>query len=227
MDRPLNTAPREQRRDEILTAARAVFCAKGFDPATVAEIAARCGIVEGTVYRYFPSKHALLVAVLEQWYRPMFAQYAQDLAGIRDARGRLRMLIWRHLRTIHEAPDLCRLMFAEARRAPESPDEPASELRQLNRRYTRFLIEVLEDGIQRGEFRPGIPGPLFRDLVFGGIEHHCWRYLSGQGELDIDAAADQITEIFCDGAAPAEPLSALQAQTDRLAALIDHMEHSH
>ncbi len=212
---------RETRSLAILAAAREVFCEKGYEQAAVAEIAARVGVVEGTVYRYFDSKHELLIQVLQHWYQQMFGDYARDLAGVNGARARLRLLIWRHLRTIHEAPQLCRLMFREAR---DDIGQANTHLRLLNRRYTRFLIEVLEQGVDGGEFRPGIDLSLLRDLIYGGIEHYCWRYLSGQGELDIDTAADAISTIFCDGIGAQTPALNLNQQTQRLETLVNRME---
>ncbi len=210
---------REQRRRDILDAARETFCEHGYEQAAVSEIAARVGVVEGTVYRYFESKHELLMQVLTDWYHSMFGDYADALAGVNGAKTRLRLLIWRHLRTIRDAPELCRLMFREAR---DDIGAANSELRKLNRRYTRFLVDVLEDGMAQGEFRTGLPPALFRDLVYGGIEHYCWRYLSGQGELDIDLAAEQISDIFCHGIGM--PGNDLGRETQRLSTLVSRME---
>ena len=210
-------AERNQRREDILAAARAVFCEKGYEHAAVAEIAARVGVVEGTLYRYFDSKRALLIAVLHDWYQSLFSDTAEALAGVRGAQPRLRLLIWRHLRTIRDAPDLCRLMFREAR---DDVGEINAELRLLNRRYTRFLSEVLDEGIAEGVFRPDLSGPLLRDLVFGGIEHYCWRYLCGQGELDIDTAADEISALFSHGILA--PSASSEAQ--QLSGLVQRLE---
>lgn len=212
---------REQRRLAILEAAREVFCEKGYEHAAVAEIAARVGVVEGTVYRYFESKHELLMQVLEHWYQTMFGAYAADLAGVSGDRARLRLLIWRHLRTIRDAPQLCRLMFREAR---DDVGEANAKLRLLNRRYTRFLIDVLEDGMRSGEFRSDLDTSLLRDLIYGGMEHYCWRYLSGQGELDIDSAADAITAVFCGGIATSDHTGALARETRRLEHLVNRIE---
>lgn len=214
-------AGREQRSLEILRAARDIFCEKGYEHAAVAEIAARVGVVEGTVYRYFDSKHELLIQVLEHWYQTMFGDYTTDLAGVSGARARLRLLIWRHLRTIRDAPQLCRLMFREAR---DDVGEANAKLRLLNRRYTRFLIDVLKDGMSSGEFRQDLDTSLLRDLVYGGIEHYCWRYLSGQGELDIDRAADLITSVFCGGISVDPPTEALARETRRLELLVNRFE---
>ena len=210
---------REQRRNAILQAARESFCENGYEQTSVSEIACKVGVVEGTVYRYFESKHELLIEVLSDWYQQMFDDYAHALEGVSDARSRMQALIWRHLRTIHEAPQLCRLMFREAR---DDIGEVNSTLRKLNRRYTRFLVEVIDQGTQQGEFRQGIRLPLLRDLIYGGIEHYCWRYLTGQGELDIDQAAQDISSIFCDGIASAP--ARIAPATDRLEQLINRME---
>jgi AcrR family transcriptional regulator len=180
----------------ILEAARDAFCAKGYEHTAVAGIAARLGVVEGTVFKYFPTKRALLLKVLERWYQEMFGDYARDLAGVREPRERLRLLVWRHLRSVRDNPQLCRLMFREVR---SGPDYPGSRIHTLNRRYTRLLMDVIAEGQKGGAFRHDVPLPLLRDLVYGGIEHHTWNFMSGRGELDIEHVAGRMTAVICDG----------------------------
>jgi len=55
----------EARRAEILEAARGVFVAKGCDAASMQQIAKAAGVSAGNIYRYFPNKEALIVAVCE------------------------------------------------------------------------------------------------------------------------------------------------------------------
>jgi len=212
---------REQRVAEILHAARDVFCEKGYEAAAVAEIAARLGIVEGTIYKYFESKRELLLKVLEHWYEEMFGDYERDLAGVAGARQRLRLLIWRHLRTVREFPLLCRLMFREVR---AEQDYHGSVLYARNRRYTQFLVDVLKEGVEAGEFRGDIPLSLLRDMVYGGIEHHAWNFICGRGDLDVDRIAEQITLIVCDGVASRHPAADLGRQTQRLSQIADRIE---
>lgn len=214
---------REERVDEILNAARAAFCEKGYEQTAMAEIAARLGVVEGTLYKYFASKRALLLGVLERWYEDLLGQYARDLAGVAGPQQRLRLLIWRHLRAIHETPQLCRLMFREVR---SEGGYKGSRLHAMNRRYTRFLLDVLREGVDSGEFRSDLPLPLLRGLVYGGIEHYAWNYLCGRGSLDIDATAAAITAVLCNGIAvrPAEPDPARELRRlSRLATRIEQV----
>jgi AcrR family transcriptional regulator len=65
------TPRRLRRAAEILAAAREVFLDKGFERSSVAEIAARVGVVEGLVYTYFPTKRELLNEVLRGMYVPL------------------------------------------------------------------------------------------------------------------------------------------------------------
>lgn len=187
---------REQRVDEILASARAVFCEKGYEATSVAEIAARIGVVEGLVYKYFPSKRDLLHRMLEHWYEELFGDCTRELAAVTDPRARLHLLVWRHLRAVRDDPQLCRLMFREVR---EEPNYRGSELHARNRCYTQFLVDVIEEGQRAGAFRTEVPARLLRDLVYGGIEHVTWNYLCSRGPLDIDTTADQITALLCEG----------------------------
>lgn len=223
LEKRLPRLTREQRVSEILRVAREVFRERGYEGATVAEIAARLGVVEGLIYKHFDSKRALLNRVLEDWYEGLYEDYAHHLSGIRGGRQQLRYLIWRHVRTFGDDPQTCRLVLKELRAEPNYLD---SELHQMNRRYTQLLVEVLHDGIRRGEFRPDIPVPLVRDMVFGSVEHHLWGFLYGQSSLDADHVADRITELVCGGiVAPAHDGAAgLASQTERLATLIDRVE---
>lgn len=189
---------REQRVDEILLAARELFCEKGYETTAVAEIALKLGVVEGTIYKYFATKRELLLKVLEYWYEEMFGDYARDLAGQSSHRARLHLLIWRHLRSVRDFPRLCRLMFREVQ---SEHDYRGTLLHDLNRRYTQLLVDVIEAGVAGGEFRADLPAPLLRSLVYGGIEHHSWNYVCGRGALDIDSLAEQLTSLVCEGIA--------------------------
>lgn len=56
----------ESRKNQILQAAKKLFIAKGYNAATVDDIAREVGIVKGTVLHYFTSKDKLFIAVLDE-----------------------------------------------------------------------------------------------------------------------------------------------------------------
>ena len=58
----------ERRRQQVITAARTRFRAKGFHGANMAEIAREAGMSVGHIYHYFPSKDVLVGAIVEDIY---------------------------------------------------------------------------------------------------------------------------------------------------------------
>jgi AcrR family transcriptional regulator len=54
----------EERRQAIIDAAFEVFSELGYEEASMAEIAARCGIYKATLYGYFESKEVMFVEVM-------------------------------------------------------------------------------------------------------------------------------------------------------------------
>lgn len=196
------TTPRRQRRAaEIVAAARAVFLEKGFERASVAEIAARVGVVEGLVYSYFPSKRELLNEVLRGMYQPLIQDIEAGFSRLQGLRSRLRFLIWRHLRVYVEEPGLSRLALHEVR---TGPDYFTSVLHDLHVQYTAFLVRTLRDAVRDGELPAGTDPELVRSLVYGGIEHQLWAALYGRGgRVDVEALADRWTEVVLHGIQPA------------------------
>ena len=221
---PATTAaptPRRQRRAaEIVAAARAVLIDKGFERASVAEIAARVGVVEGLVYSYFPSKRELLNEVLRGLYEPLIRDIDAGFARLQGLRSRLRFLIWRHLRVYAEEPGLSRLALHEVR---TGPDYFTSVLHELHVQYTAFLLRTVNDAVRDGELPATTDAELVRSLVYGGIEHQLWAALYGRGgRVDVEALADRWTEVVLHGIQPAarERGQQLESRLARLEQLV-------
>jgi AcrR family transcriptional regulator len=194
--RPIYRLPRAQRVADIMVTARAVFSEKGYNDAMIAEIAERAGVVEGTIYRYFSGKRELLIKVVEDWYEEMLSDYDRQLLGIRGTWNRLRFMIWRHLSVIHNEPAMCRLTFNELRSGPEYRETAVFE---LNREYTNRTLAIVQEAMDSGEFRAGIPLRIVREMIYGGVEHHTWSFLRGEGDFSPEDSADAITDIIYRG----------------------------
>jgi AcrR family transcriptional regulator len=57
--------PEEQRRPQIVAAARRLFARRGYDATTTREIAAEAGVSDALIYRHFRGKEALLRAIVD------------------------------------------------------------------------------------------------------------------------------------------------------------------
>ncbi len=59
-------ADAKRNRDRIVEVARDVFRERGYD-ASLDEVAKRAGVGAGTLYRHFPTRDALLDAIMQSW----------------------------------------------------------------------------------------------------------------------------------------------------------------
>ena len=209
--RPSARLPRLERVAALMEAARSVFCEHGYTNASTAEIARRAGVVEGALYRYFPSKRDLLIKVVEDFYERVFSDYEQQLKGVRGVWNSLRFMIWKHLSVIHADPAMCRLIFNELRATAEYRHTSVYE---LNRKYTQLTMTIVKDGVASGELRAGVPLQIVRDMIFGCAEHHTWAFLRGEGSFSPDEAADAITDLIYNGLVAAPVMAAAAQRTD-------------
>lgn len=211
--------PREERRSEILAIARKVFAERGYDAASVAEIARRAGVVEGTVYAYFPTKRDLLVEVLRGFYEPLIAEAEASLKQIRGAESRVRFLIARQLRAFTQDLDLCRLVIREIR-----PDLElyGDAVHGLNRRYTAVALETIEQGIRDGELREDLVPSVVRDLIYGGIEHAVWGFVFSGESVDVETVTDQLARAVLSGILAREEPA--ERTADRLERVLTKLE---
>jgi AcrR family transcriptional regulator len=91
---PKKTTPKsEATRVRILEAALRVFRERGFQAATMREIAAEAGMALGAAYYYFESKDAIVMAFYEQAQRQMEPELERILDSRRTLESRLRGLI--------------------------------------------------------------------------------------------------------------------------------------
>ena len=111
--------PRQRRAEEtvavILEAAARILEGKGFEGFNTNAIAEKAGVSIGSLYQYFPSKTALLSAVIEREAEPLLA-VEEELRGMEECAVALRSYIHASIRHQMRRPQLARLIdIAEKR----------------------------------------------------------------------------------------------------------------
>jgi len=154
-DTPQSTRKRRKdaRPGEILAAAFAEFAESGFQGTSMEAVAARAGIVKGTVYRYFPNKQALFEEAVRARILPILEQvssavHMQDLSP-REQLSRLLRNLHRHLDDA-EARSLIRILIAEGEHFPELL---SFYHREALSRLHILIRHMLQRGVASGEFR--------------------------------------------------------------------------
>ena len=206
MSRPKRQRRPEDRPDEILDAALAVFTEQGFAAARVDDIAKRAGLSKGAVYLYFPSKEAMLNALVEQ-SAGLVAQSAERMvaaAAPEDPEQAFRAVL-KMVLTVISDPEISaapRLVLSEAPRFPELAAYYRTHVIDIGQRTFRTLFAT---GIERGVFREidthaalrAVMGPVIAHMLLTNVFNR-----PGDPQHDPAAMADALTDIVLNGLKP-------------------------
>lgn len=164
----------EARPEEILDAALAEFTARGFEAARMEDIAKAAGISKAAIYLYFPSKMALLEALIEAKVSPL-ARQAQALAaaGQADPLMALRMLatVAAHRLSDPKVFAVPRLVIGVSGRFPEIAEYYRTHVVDKARAALEQLIEagMASGAIRRADIAAvtrAFIGPLFFEAMW-------------------------------------------------------------
>src|SRR3954462_9349676 len=115
---PKDSPPRKRlsavdRRAAILDAALEVFSKRGYNGASIDEIAQAAGISKALIYEHFPSKKDLHVSLLERHTQEIFVRLSQTAATADPGEVRLRNGVDAFLLWVETHPEAFRLLFRD------------------------------------------------------------------------------------------------------------------
>lgn len=213
----------EDREQTILSVARDMFNDKGYDKTTIAEIAKKSGVADGTVYLYFKNKEALARGVLSLFYHELTeaAQRGVDKRG--HSRARLRFLAKHHLQEVIKNR---RLLEALSRNDMAIDNYEGSQLYKMNRAYVAVFDRVAKDARLQGVIRPELAPWVLRDMFFGAMEYAARTILikgkPGDRHVFIEGLMAMITATRSPAPTRTENSKDLLERLDIIANRLDH-----
>ena len=202
------------RRRAMLDAALAVFAQKGYDGATLDEIAERAEFGKGTLYNYFPEgKESILFALLDEMFAGMAALVRDHFESVQDdgrsARTHFRDLIARLLHHFTENREVFFLLIKEAQRLMLTERKQLASIHHRRDQAMEALVEPITRAVESGELRP-FPPIVIAHLMMGNVKGYLM-YASpnpecevkpGEDSATLEEAADFISTILFDGLLP-------------------------
>ena len=182
------------KRQRILEAAAKVFRQKGYDRATLRDIAKEAELLPGSLYYHIRSKADLLRLIVEQPIRDLCARLEDLVVADTPAVDKLGHAIAVHLHAFHaNYPSLFvylqNLLQMDTMRRP---------LQKQAKRYEECWQRLLIQGIQSGEFPPDLDVKV---ATFGILGMCNWmhRWYRQEGRLSIDDIIQQFTRLVLNG----------------------------
>ncbi len=142
-------ALKDTMQTRILEAAEKRFKHYGYAKTSMAEIAADLGMSPGNLYRYFPSKIDMALAIADEHHEAQFQELAAIAATDQPALERLRDLLHADMvttyRKLEEEPRIYELATIIKSERPAWVNATLAREREL-------LDAILRDGVANGEF---------------------------------------------------------------------------
>jgi AcrR family transcriptional regulator len=150
----------EDTRRKIYEAAMELFREKGFDEATMRDIAAKAGVALGGAYYYFSSKDAIVLAFYREMQDTSNDRVLDALKGEKKLKERLRRLLETRLELLEPNRKFCAALF---RHAPDGTD-PLSPFSEETRAIREGAIEHMKVALEGSDAK--VPDDLKAKLPY-------------------------------------------------------------
>ena len=133
----------------IVDAALAAFGTRGYEATSLDSLAVTLGVRKQTILYHFPSKEALLDAVIDEAGAELIALLEKAIAGSGEGWSRIDAVVRSVFRLAGRRPELLGLLREVSRLGPPS----ASRFREMLGPFIERATKFLEEGMAAGEFR--------------------------------------------------------------------------
>lgn len=168
---------KEQRRNDIIDAARKLLADRDFDEVSMNEIAKGVGLGKGTLYLYFKNKESLYFAVVLRGTR-IWAEMVKEEVK-KGNTGLEKLILYGNANRgfSNKYPDYFRLLYSPTSIKKQfdmdkmSSSEEFQEVRELFREIMFIGIDSIQKGIDGGEIRPDVDpveAAILLSVIFNG-----------------------------------------------------------
>lgn len=198
---------REARRRAILDAALATFAEKGFEGATLDEVAERAEFGKGTLYNYFPGgKEAILFALFDEVYDDL-VELTNDFFASDEAEGHIRdvfaLFVERMISNFLERLPIFMLLIKEAHRMTFDDEiENATYMIEQRDRVATAIAKPLEKAMRNGSLRK-LDAHTVAHVIMGNVHgylmYKCTLNTDGERRPSSEDGAQFIATLLFDG----------------------------
>jgi AcrR family transcriptional regulator len=175
------------KRERILEEAVKLFYERGFSGTTLDDIAGKLGVTKPFIYTHFRSKIELLEAVCRPTIEMSLQALSQATQRDGTAADRLYHGVVDFTKVVLQRQANIAVYFREEKHLSEAG---LAEINALRKRFDRVLSELLQDGVNAGEFR--IEDIRVAALAIGGMVSWAYTWYQPSGRLTFDAISAKL-----------------------------------
>ncbi|MGL4880502.1 MAG: TetR/AcrR family transcriptional regulator [Waterburya sp.] len=150
----------EDTRTKILQAGLQLFARQGYDGTTTRDLAKLAGVAEGTLFRHFANKKAILIEVATTGWVDILTDLLTELSEMGSYKA-VSQVMRRRMLNMRKNGDLLRVCFIEAQYHPELKETIQAEvISKMTDVAEAFFATAMEKGIYR-QMNPKIVAKVF------------------------------------------------------------------
>lgn len=198
---PRKERERLARREEILNAARKVFSERGFEKATLDEIAEVAEYGKGTIYNYFKNKEELFSCIIERGINRFHQFVTQAIQGKTKPREKVEAYIDAAFEFFEKNRQIFSILELERNNLARSlNDGMLSRCCEQQTALLQYLAQFFQEGIKKGGFKK-FDSLKLAQALFGLIHVAYLNAIREPETSDLKKDARFIKQIFFEGVA--------------------------
>jgi len=162
----------EQRREEMLKAAKELFLKKGYDALTIKEIAEKAEFSRLTIYSYFKSKIDILIPIIIRGFREDTENYIKNTKDCKSNYEKLKMYGRSQCLFFKKNPGF-HLLIVQFRKHSLNKEKISKRnlllLQESNKNSEEHFSKIIKEGIKNKEFRKDLNIKVSQQYFFKSI----------------------------------------------------------
>ena len=160
--------PADERRSATVEAVVDLAAQQNPSDITTTAIAQHMGLTQGALFRHFPSKDAILQAVMTWVAERLLLRLDKAAGQAASPTAALQAVFMAHIGFVSERPGVPRLIFGELQRPGQTV--PKQMVQTLIQQYGERLRRLLEAGKAQGELDAALDVPAATVLFIGTVQ---------------------------------------------------------
>lgn len=165
---PSKYLPADERRAVTVEAVIELAAQQNPSEITTAAIAKHMSVTQGSLFRHFANKEAILESVMNWVAKRLLSRIDTAMQGQETAIAALQAAFMTHIQFISDHPGVPRLLFSELQRKEDSA--PKKLVKVLLSQYQQRLQQTLEQGKKNQEFDAVLDVEAAAILFIGSIQ---------------------------------------------------------
>ncbi|WP_274309137.1 TetR/AcrR family transcriptional regulator [Solibacillus daqui] len=167
-----------KKKEQILLSAITIVNRRGYDGATMEEIAAEMLMTKGSLYYYFKNKGDLMYQCHKLVLAQATGELEEELQGEGTAEEILRKMVATHINYAVEEKETFNMIIEPKQMFNPEQIEPVLKLRK---HYASLFDQVIEKGVATGEFH--VDEPIIVRMIILGAMNWIQQWYSANGRL--------------------------------------------